>query len=52
VAADRCRSPRVTFAGETARAAAELGVDQIHTAITLTRDMAIAWVVLWRTHGV
>jgi holo-[acyl-carrier protein] synthase len=52
VIADRGQPPCLTLAGETARVAAGHGVDQIHTTIALTRDVAIAWVVLWRMHGV
>ena len=52
VIGDHGRPPRVTIVGETARVAAEQGVDQIHAALTLTRDLAIAWVVLWRIHAI
>lgn len=52
VIADPGRPPCMTLVGETARVAAERGVNQIHTAITLTRDRAIAWVVLGRMHGI
>jgi holo-[acyl-carrier-protein] synthase len=48
VSADDVHPPRVTLVGEAARVAADQGVDQIHKALTLTRDLAIAWVVLRR----
>jgi len=52
VMTDHLHPPRVTLVGETARVAAEQGVERIHAALAFTRDKAIAWIVLWRAHGV
>ncbi len=46
LAVDRGSVPRLTLEGETARVAAGLGVTRIHTTLALTRNQAMAWVML------
>ena len=38
--------PAVTLAGETAAVAASLGVTRVHLALTMTREQAVAWVIV------
>jgi holo-[acyl-carrier protein] synthase len=43
---DGAREPAMTLAGETAEAAASMGVAGVHVAVTTTREHAAAWVVV------
>jgi holo-[acyl-carrier protein] synthase len=38
--------PAMALSGETAAEAAAMGVDDVHVAMTATREHAVAWVVL------
>jgi len=43
---DGAREPAMTLAGETAEAAASMGVAGVHVAVTTTGEHAAAWVVV------